>query len=211
MATARKITSIVLAKGAHSNPDQGMCAMEAVAWLAGEPHSDHPECASPVLASYVRVLNDNMPDEQRQRLKPYLRKLLNTRDETLEQERANVLAWASITVFAPTCLHLIGLVDHAEILKKVPKYDWKAAEAAAESAARSAAESAAESAARSAARSAAESAAESAVEAAAARSAAWSAVEAAAASDKPDVWGLAIAVLEQAIAIKRPRKKKSKV
>ena len=33
-----------------------LCAMEMVAWLAGEAHSDEPECACPVLAAMVRAL-----------------------------------------------------------------------------------------------------------------------------------------------------------
>jgi len=48
---------------------RGRCAMEAVAYYARERHSDRPRTASPLVASYIRPLNDAWDDEQRQRLK----------------------------------------------------------------------------------------------------------------------------------------------
>ncbi|HUE25944.1 MAG TPA: hypothetical protein VMP89_04150 [Solirubrobacteraceae bacterium] len=42
-------TDYTLAYGTHATPDDGRCAMEWVSYLAGEPHSDHPACVSPVL------------------------------------------------------------------------------------------------------------------------------------------------------------------
>jgi hypothetical protein len=53
--------------------------MEAAAWLADEPHSDHPQCVSPVIASFMRAYNDQVDDGTRQLLKPYVVKVLNTR------------------------------------------------------------------------------------------------------------------------------------
>jgi len=32
-----------LAHGSHADWSRGACLMEAVAYVAGEPHSDHPE------------------------------------------------------------------------------------------------------------------------------------------------------------------------
>ena len=43
--------AIVLKHGSHTTFAQGLCAMEAVAWLAGEKHSDRPSCTCPVIAS----------------------------------------------------------------------------------------------------------------------------------------------------------------
>jgi hypothetical protein len=54
-----------LVPGNQATLADGLCAMEAVAWLAGLPHSDSPPCTSEILAGYVRLLNDNMPDEER--------------------------------------------------------------------------------------------------------------------------------------------------
>ena len=50
--TERDVTflgPLSLEKGAHKR-GSGMCAMEAAAYIAGEPHSDHPVCVSPVIA-----------------------------------------------------------------------------------------------------------------------------------------------------------------
>jgi len=42
-----------LLKGSHDDGN-GKCGLEAVAWLAGEEHSDHPACVSPVLGDFCR-------------------------------------------------------------------------------------------------------------------------------------------------------------
>lgn len=63
----------ILRKGKHQNPEQGVCAMELVAYVAGEEHSDHPACVNHTLARIFRHLNDYAPSEElRQRLKPLL-------------------------------------------------------------------------------------------------------------------------------------------
>jgi hypothetical protein len=57
-----ELESLVLAKGSH-NPDEGeACVMEAVAFVAGEPWSDSPTCASPVIAAFLRRWNDDLSD-----------------------------------------------------------------------------------------------------------------------------------------------------
>lgn len=43
------LDGIVLKEGSHEARERGVCAMEAVAWLAGEKHSDAPRCACPVI------------------------------------------------------------------------------------------------------------------------------------------------------------------
>src|SRR4051812_46460937 len=42
------LSEIHLQHGSHSSVSDGMCAMEAAAWIAGEPHSDHPELPPPM-------------------------------------------------------------------------------------------------------------------------------------------------------------------
>jgi hypothetical protein len=84
---------VKLQSGGHSDQEEGMCAMEALAFIAGVPHSDRPACCSPSLTSAMQRLNDSADsDEQRQRLKELLPQVLNTaprnpREERLEQER----------------------------------------------------------------------------------------------------------------------------
>jgi hypothetical protein len=175
------LDSLILLLGSHSTRDDGVCAMEAVAWLAGEPHSDRPACACPVIASFVRAMNDQLPDEERGRLKPYLAKLVGTRlTKAVELKRAFYLADSAVRVFAPLALRAAGLTKEAEKLESlsplVDEVTARAAYSAAYSAAR-AAYSAAYSAAR-AAYSAADSAAYSADSAA--DSAAYSAASSAA-------------------------------
>lgn len=43
---ALDLDTIVLLKGNHRKREHGLCIMEAVAYFAGLPHSDHPECTS---------------------------------------------------------------------------------------------------------------------------------------------------------------------
>ena len=85
----RLIEQYPLQRGSHPHRDDGMCAMEMVAWLAGEAHSDEPECACPVIASLVRACNDSMSDPARNRyLRPLVPQLVQTRaDRRVEQAR----------------------------------------------------------------------------------------------------------------------------
>src|SRR5689334_11107950 len=64
--------------GGHDDFAEGACLLEAVAYVAGEAHSDHPQCACPVLAAYGRALNDALKDDERQRLAPLIPRLVGT-------------------------------------------------------------------------------------------------------------------------------------
>ena len=44
--------------GAHESQDDGVCLLEAAAFLAGERHTDHPSCVCPVIAGFCRAWND---------------------------------------------------------------------------------------------------------------------------------------------------------
>ena len=72
-----------LGYGTHATPEDGRCAMEWVSYLAGEPHSDHPACVSPVLRAFCMTLNDSLEDTPRQRLRPYLARTIGTSDDGL--------------------------------------------------------------------------------------------------------------------------------
>src|SRR5438552_12151815 len=85
----RELKAITLQTGPHQTRSQGMCAMESVAWIVDGPHTDEPECVCPVLGTYVRRLNDIMPDDQRQKLKLVLPSLVNSvGSKALEWKRA---------------------------------------------------------------------------------------------------------------------------
>lgn len=97
--------NITLLKGNHGTREQGVCVMEAVAWFAGEPHSDAPQCACPVIASFARRLNDRLSEEDRQRLKPLIPALaLSRADWPTTLTRAFVAADYAVRVFAPIAL-----------------------------------------------------------------------------------------------------------
>jgi hypothetical protein len=93
-----------LSAGNHASPEQGLCAMELVAFLEGLPHSDHPRCTCQIISAFVRGINDNMPDDIRQGLLKYLPRLVGTVSEQHEQERNEYFAWQTIKVFAPAAL-----------------------------------------------------------------------------------------------------------
>ncbi len=164
--------------------------MEAVAYVAGEPWSDHPVCACPVLTSFMVAWNDGLPnDAERDRLlKPLVEQLIDTRSTPAVEERRSymVLDWL-IRVHTPKWLDLVpSLAQHAKALRDLQEIadfagasavgaSVNAAGAAAWAAARDAAWAAASAAAWAAARDAAWAAAS-----AAAWDAAWAAASAAA-------------------------------
>ncbi len=196
------IEALQLDSGAHDAPNNGLvyaCVMEAVAYVAGDPWSDHPECASPVLGAFLRSWNDSLSDEDRQMLKPLIPRLVGTKaSKKVEKKRAWMATDWLVRECAPAFLRLAGLTEHAEALEGLAALTTtKRAEkaqptlAAAEGAARAAAWAAAGDAAEAAARAAAMAAAMAAGEAAgwaaavdaavaAARAAAWAAAGAAA-------------------------------
>lgn len=106
-----------LSAGNHATPDEGMCAMELVAFLDGGPHTDHPRCTCEIISGFVRHINDNMPDDLRQKLLPYLTRLIGTVSEDLEQERHEYFAWQAVRVFAPAALRAQGYKRFADVLE----------------------------------------------------------------------------------------------
>jgi hypothetical protein len=114
-----------LKSGAHRPPNGhfAACAMEAVAYIAGEPWSDHPECACPVIAAFMRMWNDGLPDGERTTLLlPLIPKLVGTRgSEALEERRSLMAADWLIRVHTPAWLRLAKLNDQAALLEGLPE------------------------------------------------------------------------------------------
>jgi hypothetical protein len=119
-----------LDKGPHASREAGMCAMEWVAYLANEPHTDQPVCVSPVLKSFCIAFNDALPDDQRQRLRPYLARCIGTAGDGLDERRAWMATDWIVTVYAPAWLDLAGLHDHAQNLRALAITNATAAKAA---------------------------------------------------------------------------------
>ncbi len=90
----RAFDRVELVGGSIGDPGQGrMCLMSLVAFLAGEPHSDSPGCASPLIQTFAVLVNDHMPRAARQRLKPFAPRIIGT-DDGLDGARAAVLLHA---------------------------------------------------------------------------------------------------------------------
>jgi hypothetical protein len=118
------LDSLSLSKGSHTSRDDGLCVMEAVAWLADEQHSDRPQCASPVITAFAMGLNDTWDDEARQRLIPYTKLIVNTRDGLDDQRALMAFDWLC-RVHVPAWLDLAGFAEEAASLRNGPTFsDW---------------------------------------------------------------------------------------
>ena len=117
--------TVHLTNGSHEKRADGMCAMEAAAYIAGERHSDHPVCVSSVITEFMMRWNDGLPtDAERDRLlKPLLPLVLHTRTSEADEETRAWLAtdWL-VRVHAATWLERGGLKDHAERLRALPPF-----------------------------------------------------------------------------------------
>ena len=88
--------TVRLSKGKHSSPEEGACVMELASMLAGEPFSDHPASACPVIGSFLRAYNDSVGDERRQDLYAYAAEIVGSRRGAAVQRRRaeRVAEWA---------------------------------------------------------------------------------------------------------------------
>lgn len=111
-----------LAHGAHDSIEDGACAMEAVAYIAGEPWSDHPRCACPVIGAFIRSWNDGLKDDERHILLPLIPRLVGTRgDKAVEGCRSLMAADWLVRTHTPAWLRLAGLTDQANMLAGLPE------------------------------------------------------------------------------------------
>ena len=190
----RTLTGVSLRPGCHETREEGVCAMEAAAWLAGEPHSDKPKCVSLMISRFMRSWNDALPNnaDRDRLLLPLIPRILNTATGLDDDRTRSYLAmdwlvrvctvsWlevsASLEPYAQSLSGCEPIVSAATFSTAEPLI------AAARSAARAAVEDAAGDAVWSAARAAARSAVEDAARAAArsaAEDAAWDAARVAA-------------------------------
>jgi hypothetical protein len=100
------LDTLHLSRGGHFTRARELCLLEAAAYLAGEEHSDHPACVSPVLGIFGRDLNDCLDDAKRQHLKPMIFGMLNTAGDGLDEVRGYLaLDWLTRT-YAPAWMEL---------------------------------------------------------------------------------------------------------
>ncbi len=118
-----KALAIGFSEGSHRDRSNGMCVMEVAAWVAGEPHSDHPKCVSKVIGAFMRNWNDSLrsPAERKRLLGPLLKPTLKTAaNDAVEECRARMCDDWMVRTFAPAWLELAGLKDEAASLRALP-------------------------------------------------------------------------------------------
>jgi hypothetical protein len=113
--------SYELGKGSHDTRETGMCAMEWVAYIAGEEHSDSPVCVDPVLRRFGMGLNDALPDDMRQRLRPYLARMIGTAGDGRSEERRWALADWAVRFAAAEAQDVTGRKDLGDKLRALPE------------------------------------------------------------------------------------------
>ena len=115
------LATVRLDRGAHKSRDGTVGVMEAVAWFAGEPHTNHPETVSPVISAFCQLINDSVGDEERQRLVGYIPRLVDTKAaHDVELRRVMAIADWAVRVAAPAALRSAGLAETADDLSKLP-------------------------------------------------------------------------------------------
>jgi hypothetical protein len=109
------LDSLVLEAGRHSRPEVGMSVLEAVTVVSNEKFSDRPRTVSKVIEAFLRDWNDALEDEQRQDLKPYIHKVINSvlTDDVEEHRAWQATDWL-VRVQATAWMKAAGLGDLAE-------------------------------------------------------------------------------------------------
>lgn len=121
-------SSIPIRSGEHLARGEGVCALEMVAWMAGEPHNDHPACVSKTIATFIRAWNDSLPsDDEREILRPVLPALIGTAgnmdEELLRSEMC--MDWL-LNEQLPSWLRLLpSMKQHGKMLESS---DWRTSE-----------------------------------------------------------------------------------
>lgn len=122
----KQVMNWSLKHGSHDqNLDGNLCAMEAVAYIAGEPWADHPACTCPAITTFMVLWNDALPtDADRDRLlKPLIPSLVGTKaDDAIEKRRAFVVLDWLVRVFVPTFLQLDpAYASYGQALRSLPE------------------------------------------------------------------------------------------
>jgi hypothetical protein len=104
------LKTVRLSKGDNKADDSKVCALEAAAWLAGEPHSDRPQCVCPLIAAFVRSFNDELTYHPRQKLVAYLPRMIQSRGTYHDEAARARVGWSwLLRDHAPIWLEDTGL------------------------------------------------------------------------------------------------------
>jgi hypothetical protein len=111
MAGQLDLDAVTLDAGPHGHRVDGVNLLEAVAWWAGEPHTDRPVCVSPVLARFAGEWAEALDHQPRQRLKRLVPALAGTAADGADRRRVLMLADWLVHTCAPAFLQAAGLAD----------------------------------------------------------------------------------------------------
>lgn len=75
---SKLIPLLALKTGAHKSRSDGMCVMEAAAFIAGQPHSDNPPCVCVVIGPFARRTNDRFGQMYRDGLRDRLMQIVGS-------------------------------------------------------------------------------------------------------------------------------------
>ncbi len=114
---SRLLDGISLEHGSHTRREDGMCAMELVAFIAGEPHNYEPDCASKLLTGFTIRLNDHMRPSERRDLKLFLPRMVGTRAGD-ERARFEIMARLTVTSLLAPALQCQGATALASELRR---------------------------------------------------------------------------------------------
>jgi len=131
----KSVENLKLSKGSHSGT-YGACVMELVSYLANEPWSDHPQCASKSITNLAIWINDTGDQTHRDILQELAGKIINTSDWKKEPARAKL--YSKFALWCSKEAAKYAKYAAAESAAKYAEYAAKYAEYAAESAAKSA-------------------------------------------------------------------------
>ena len=108
--------TVRLARGRHAGPSGGTCVMELASLLAGEPFSDRPATACPVVGGVLRAYNDAVDDERRQRLYGMAASVVESApgDAELLARVDHVVGWTRARTHRPWRRMLLGAAVRAE-------------------------------------------------------------------------------------------------
>ena len=118
-----RLATLVLKSGAHKSVDEGMCFMEAVAWLRGQSFTDHPACVANTIGSAGRALNDAIPDEAQRTalLLPLIPVVVGTATTAADEiTRAWLATDFLVREITPAWMECAGLKDGAAKLRALP-------------------------------------------------------------------------------------------
>jgi hypothetical protein len=130
-APALDLDTVHLAAGGHHAREDGVCLLEAAAWFAGREHTANPPCVSPVLTVFGQRLNDVLPDDRRQQLRPLIPRLVGTTGDGRDEVRGLMALDWLVRVYTPAWLRLVpALVSDADALAGIGPVDSLEAAAA---------------------------------------------------------------------------------